>query len=243
MAAKKVMKSERKFGDPLPNWQPPGWPEVTVLDGRYARLELLNADTHAADIHRANTADDTIWDYLPYGPFASAASYHRWVRDVTQGRDPRFYAIKDRATGHFGGVASYLRIAPESGSIEVGHINLAKELQGSRVATEALCLMIAWAFEAGYRRFEWKCDALNLGSRRAAQRLGLSYEGVFRQATVYKGRNRDTAWFAAIDKEWPALKEAFETWLRPENFDADGQQRERLSDLTRLVRPGSDPLL
>ncbi len=237
------MSDEKTFGVPVPGWAPPERPSFAALDGRYARLELLNADAHAADLHCANSADDAIWDYLPYGPFTSAASYHRWVRDITSGDDPRFYAIKDRGTGHFGGVASYLRIAPESGSIEVGHINLAKELQGTRVATEALYLMMGWAFDAGYRRFEWKCDALNLGSRRAAQRLGLSYEGVFRQATVYKGRNRDTAWFAVIDAEWPALKEAFEAWLRPENFDAEGRQIERLSDLTRLVRPGSDPAL
>lgn len=237
------MSGEKFLGEPVPDWRPPPFPDVEALTGRYAEIELLNADAHAADIHRANTADDGIWDYLPYGPFASAASYHRWVRDITSASDPRFYAIKSRATGHYGGVASYLRIAPEAGSIEVGHINLSKELQGTRVGTEALYLMMAWAFEAGYRRFEWKCNALNAGSRRAAQRLGLSYEGVFRQATVSKGRNRDTAWFAAIDKEWPALKEAFEAWLRPENFNADGSQVERLSDLSRLVRPGSDPTL
>jgi RimJ/RimL family protein N-acetyltransferase len=130
---------------------------------------------------------------------------------------------------------------PEAGSIEVGHICLAPELQGTRAATEAMYLMVAWAFGAGYRRYEWKCDALNLASRRAAQRLGFSFEGVFRQAAVVKGRNRDTAWFACIDAEWPALRDCFETWLSPANFDAAGRQRERLSDLTQLVRAGSDP--
>jgi hypothetical protein len=129
------------------------------------------------------------------------------------------------------------------GSIEVGHINYAPALQRTRAATEAMYLMMRWAFEAGYRRYEWKCNALNLGSRRAAERLGLSYEGVFRQAAVVKGRNRDTAWFAAIDSEWPALREAFEAWLAPTNFDAEGRQRERLGDLTRLVRVSSDPAL
>jgi hypothetical protein len=125
----------------------------------------------------------------------------------------------------------------------VGHICLAPEVQRGIVATEAMFLMMRWAFEAGYRRYEWKCDALNLPPRRAAQRLGLSYDGVSRQAAIVKGRNRDTAWFACIDREWPALKECYEAWMRPENFDAKGRQRERLSDLTRLVRPASDPVL
>lgn len=230
-------------GEPVPAWRAPQRPSGETLTGCYARLERLNADAHAAVLHRANGASDAIWDFLPYGPFSSAAAYHRWVREVEDGPDPLFYAIEDLDTGQFGGVASYLRIAPGAGSIEVGHINLAPQLQRRRAATEAMYLMMKWAFEAGYRRYEWKCDARNLGSRRAAERLGLSFEGVFRQAAVVKGRNRDTAWFAAIDKEWPALREAFETWLSPRNFDARGRQREPLSDLTRLVRVTSDPAL
>ena len=232
-----------KFGAPLPGWTPPPRPDMAPLAGRYVRLVRLSADAHAADLHRANSADAAIWDYLPYGPFSSAAAYHRWIRDITRGEDPLFYAIQDRETGHFGGVASYLRITPDMGTIEVGHINLAPELQRSRAATEAMFLMMEWAFSAGYRRYEWKCDALNLPSRRAAQRLGFSYEGLFRQAAVVKGRNRDTAWFACIDTDWPALREAYRAWLDPSNFDADGRQRESLSDLTRLVRVSSDPVL
>ena len=235
--------SVQPVGAPVPDWSPPPRPDGVPLEGRHARLERLDPDRHAADLHRANSVEDRIWTYLPYGPFSSAATYHRWAREVSAGSDPMFYAIQDRASGHWAGVASYLRIAPEAGSIEVGHINFAAELQRTPAATEALFLMMEWAFEAGYRRFEWKCDALNRGSRRAAQRLGLTYEGVFRQATVVKGRNRDTAWFAAIDAEWPALREAFSAWLSPSNFDADGRQRERLSDLTRLVRAGGDPTL
>lgn len=235
------MAQTRKFGHPLPDWTPPRRPDQNVLEGRYARLERLEADTHAADLHRANSASDAIWDYLPYGPFGSAAAYHRWAREMQGHADPLFYAIRNLETGHLGGVASYLRITPDSGTIEVGHINYAPELQRSRAATEAMYLMMKWAFEAGYRRYEWKCDALNMGSRRAAQRLGFSYEGVFRQATVYKGRNRDTAWFAAIDSDWPPLRAAYEAWLAPSNFDARGQQIERLSDLTRLVRVANDP--
>ncbi|MEO0693760.1 MAG: GNAT family protein, partial [Pseudomonadota bacterium] len=134
-------------------------------------------------------------------------------------------------------------IAPEAGSIELGHINFSAELQRTVAATEAMTLMIRWAFEAGYRRFEWKCNALNLASRRAAERLGLSYEGVFRQAAVMKGRNRDTAWFAAIDNEWPALKAAYDAWLTPSNFDAQGQQIMSLSELTRDIRVSADPTL
>ncbi|HBQ37316.1 MAG TPA: hypothetical protein DD729_10875 [Rhodobacteraceae bacterium] len=155
----------------------------------------------------------------------------------------RFYAVKNLKTGNFEGVASFLRISPDAGSIEVGHINFAKPLQRSRAATEAMFLMMQWVYDAGYRRYEWKCNALNTGSRRAAERLGFSHEGIFRQAGISKGRNRDTAWYASIDTEWPALKSAFETWLSDTNFDANGQQKESLSDLTRLVRVLDDPAL
>lgn len=237
------MSDEMQLGEVVQGWSVPTRPDAPVLLGKYARLELLNADSHAAEIHRANSVDDAIWDFLPYGPYTSAAGYHRWVRDHTATDDPVFYAIKNLETGHFEGVASYLRINPEAGSIEVGHINYAKPLQRSRAATEAMYLMMKWAYEAGYRRYEWKCNSLNMGSRRAAERLGFSYEGIFRQALISKGRNRDTAWYASIDSEWPALKSAFSTWLAPENFDAEGRQKESLSDLTRLVRVVDDPAL
>lgn len=233
----------RPVGPRIENWTPPPVPSGAVLQGRYARLEPVLAKAHAALLYRAYAGHDAVWDYLPYGPFSSASQYHRWVRDMENRPDPYFHAIRDLETGDWGGVASFLRIAPASGSIEVGHINLAPRLQRTRAATEAMALMMGWAFEAGYRRYEWKCDALNQPSRRAAQRLGLSFEGVFRQATVVKGRNRDTAWFAAIDREWPALREAFRAWLDPANFDRQGRQIERLSDLTRLVRAVSDPTL
>lgn len=215
---------------------------MAPLQGRYARLEALDAERHAALLYRAFDGHDWLWDYMPVGPFASAAQFHKWMRGATgAGDDTRFYAIEDRDAGQFGGFASYLRIKPDSGSIEMGFIAMAPQLQRTRAATEAFYLMMKWAFDAGYRRFEWKCDALNTPSRRAAQRLGFSYEGIFRQATVIKGRNRDTAWFAVIDREWPALSEAFEIWLAPGNFDAAGHQRERLSDLTKLVRAAGDP--
>jgi len=233
----------KQFGTPVPDWVAPRRPDFDVLEGRYVRLESLDVEEHSTDLFRANSADDGIWDYLPYGPFPTLEPYRKWVEAHARQDDPRFYVLRDIQTGQCGGVTSYLRIIPKAGSIELGHINLSKELQGTRVATEAFFLMMNWAFNAGYRRFEWKCDALNMGSRRAAQRLGLSFEGIFRQAVVVKGRNRDTAWFAAIDAEWPALKTAFETWLEPENFSTAGQQQQRLSDLTRPIRVTSDPAL
>ncbi|MEM7473016.1 MAG: GNAT family protein [Pseudomonadota bacterium] len=238
-----MVNPKKQFGVPLPNWSAPPRPGGQTLTGLYAVLEPLDADRHAADIHRANSVDDAIWDYLPYGPFSSSAGYHKWARDVAGADDPCFYAVHAHETGRFCGVLSYLRISPEAGSIEIGHINFAPELQRTRAATEAIYLMMEWAFEAGYRRFEWKCDALNRASRRAAQRFGFSYEGVFRQATLYKGRNRDTAWFACIDQEWPALKEAYGAWFDERNFTRDGVQRESLGALTGLVRVADDPAL
>jgi RimJ/RimL family protein N-acetyltransferase len=214
-----------------------------ILEGRYCRLEPLSAEKHAALLFNAFVDQDELYDYLPAGPFHSAAQYHRWVREVTADESNLFFAVYDVRQEAYLGVLSYLRISPAAGSIEVGNINFSKAMQRSPVSTEAIYLTIKWAFDAGYRRFEWKCNALNKPSRQAAQRLGFSYEGVFRQALVVKGRNRDTAWFAMIDKEWPALKEAYRVWLDPANFDADGKQRERLGDLTGLVRFAGDPTL
>ena len=227
----------------LSKYVPPARPEFQQRQGRYARLERLRAHLHADELFRAYDGAEDLWQFLPYGPFISAAAYHRFLRGFEAGEDPVFYAIRDMARGQVMGVVSYLRIAPEKGSIELGHICLGPALQKSPAATEAFFMMMSWAFEAGYRRFEWKCDARNLPSRRAAQRLGLSYEGVFRQDNIVKGKNRDTAWFAAIDAEYPALKEAFIAWLLPQNFDTTGRQIERLSDLTGLVRVARDPAL
>ncbi|MBR9762189.1 MAG: GNAT family N-acetyltransferase [Rhodobacteraceae bacterium] len=236
------MSQDRPVGPLVENWQvPPAPPRELVLEGRQVRLVPLRAEAHAALLFTAYGTLDWLWDYMPVGPFHSAPQYHRWVRSVEEG-PAVFLAIEDRQKGVVG-VASYLNIAPESGSVEVGNIAFAPALQGTVAATEAMVLMMNWAFEAGYRRYEWKCNALNMPSRRAAQRLGFSYEGVFRQHMVVKGRNRDTAWFAITDGDWSALKEAYAVWLNPANFDENGQQRERLSDLTRLVRVSSDPEL
>lgn len=235
--------SDAPLGAVVENWTVPPRPDWPAREGQYARLERLNAEAHAALLYRAFAGHDALWDYMPQGPFSSASQYHRWVRDHAEQQDPCFYAIKNLQSGQWEGVASYLRISPEAGSIEVGYISFSPDLQRTIAATEAMYLMMSWAFDAGYRRYEWKCNALNIASRRAAQRLGFSYEGVFRQAGVIKGRNRDTAWFAAIDSEWPALKEAYAAWLSPANFDAKGRQNESLSDMTRLVRVSQDPAL
>jgi RimJ/RimL family protein N-acetyltransferase len=195
--------------------------------GRHCRVEPLDAARHAADLAAANAADrgGRNWTYLSYGPFAAAADYRVWAEQVAAGEDPLFHAVIDTASGKAVGVASYLRIDRANGAIEVGHINFSPLLQRTVAATEAMALMMARVFdELGYRRYEWKCDSLNAPSRSAALRLGFRFEGIFRQAVVVKGRNRDTAWFSILDREWPALKTAFARWLEPGNFDAAGRQ-------------------
>lgn len=233
--------NEGQIGPEVAGWTVPPMPAGLRLEGRSVVLEPLVADAHAADLFRVFSGHDALWTYMPNGPFNSAGAYHRWAKEAEGKADPYFLVLRNRATGHCEGIASYLRITPELGSIEVGNICFSPVLQRGLAATEAMWLMMDWAFRAGYRRYEWKCNALNMPSRRAAQRLGFSFEGVFRQHMIVKGRNRDTAWFSVIDSEWPALSEAFRAWLSPTNFDAGGQQKERLSDLTRLARSGSDP--
>jgi RimJ/RimL family protein N-acetyltransferase len=170
-----------------------------------------------------------------HGPYESFGEFVEWARRASSSRDPLFFAILD-ADGRAVGVAAYLRISPEAGSIEVGHIHLSPLLQRTPAATEAMYLLMKHAFDLGYRRYEWKCDALNQPSRTAAERLGFTFEGIFRQATIYKRRNRDTAWYSIVDREWPALRSAFETWLAPANFDSAGGQRTRLSELISSAR-------
>ena len=237
------MEDTRTVGRKLVGWVAPPLPGPQVIEGRSVRLERMDADTHAAGLYAAYSGYDDLWDYMPAGPFSSASAYHSWVKESAMGADPMFYVMRNRASGHAGGVAAFMHITPEHGSIEVGNICIAPVMQRTVAATEALFLMMDWAFTAGYRRYEWKCNALNLPSRRAAQRYGYSYEGVFRQHFIIKGRNRDTAWFSVIDSEWSALREAYLAWLAPSNFDAAGKQRESLVDLTCLVRASSDPLV
>lgn len=225
------------IGAPVAGWTAPARPPREPMTGMYCRLEPLDPDRHAADLFEANGADAAgrMFTYLAYGPFESFDAYRDWLDRMSRTEDPLFFTVIDAVNGKAVGVASYLRIDPANGVIEVGHIAYSPALQRTRAATEAMYLMMQRAFTLGYRRYEWKCDALNAKSRVAAQRLGFSYEGIFRQATVYKGRNRDSAWYACIDSEWPALDAAFRRWLDSDNFDAQGQQRARLADLTSPI--------
>jgi RimJ/RimL family protein N-acetyltransferase len=218
-------------GLPVVGWTPPPRPSAVLLEGRYCRLERLDAARHAPALHAANAADaeGRSWSYMTFGPFADAAAHERWLRDAAAKTDPWFYAVVDETSGAASGIASYMRITPDAGAIEVGSIHLSPCLARTRAATEAMYLMMAHAFELGYRRYEWKCDALNAPSRRAAERLGFSYEGTFRQAMIYKGRNRDTAWYALTDGDWPRIRAALESWLAPANFSAGGVQHTRLN--------------
>ena len=208
-------------------------PDSAVLDGSYGRLEPLDADLHGEQLFDAFDGKDHLWTYMPHGPFATPQALREWIESVQNKDDPMFFAVIDRKTGQAVGVASYLRIDPSARSIEVGWITFSPALQRSVVATEAMYLMMRNAFELGYRRYEWKCNALNEASMAAAERLGMTFEGVFRKATVVKGRNRDTAWFAIVDDDWPAVRRAMEAWLAPTNFDASGRQVTALSDATR----------
>ena len=227
------------IGPPVPSWTARPRPPRTAMSGRLCRLEPLDAAMHAAALHETHALDreGRNWTYLPYGPFASAAEYAAWVESVQAREDPLFFAIIEAASERPVGVASYLRIDPAMGVIEVGHLAFSPALQRKPAATEAMYLMMRRAFEElGYRRYEWKCDSFNAPSCRAAERLGFRYEGTFRQAVVMKGRNRDNAWYSILDGEWPALKQALERWLAPANFDATGAQRRRLGEWMPAAR-------
>ena len=225
------------LGKALAHWLAPNLPVLAGMQGRYCLLVPLNPIAHAADLFAANLedAEGKMWTYLPYGPFFSLADYTRWLNQACMGKDPLFYAIVDNTSRKAIGLASYLRIDAANGVIEVGHLAYSPQLQRTTAATEAMYLMMAHAFGLGYRRYEWKCNALNAPSCIAATRLGFKFEGIFRQAAVVKGHNRDTAWYSIIDTEWPALKQAFETWLDPVNADVAGRQLVSLSSLTAAL--------
>lgn len=217
-------------------------PQRVTLAGRYARLEPLSFAAHHETLLAACTAPGAAerFRYLFEEPPTSAA-LAAWLRRVQPLEDPLFYAVVDAATGRCEGRQALMRIVPEHGVIELGSIFWGAAMARTRLATEALYLSAAYVFdELGYRRFEWKCDAKNEPSRRAAERFGFTFEGVFRQHMVVKGDNRDTAWFAMLDDEWPMLKRAYAQWLAPENFGASGEQRERLSVLVERARTGAD---
>jgi len=224
------------IGPELPGFMAAPPPPRAAIPGDYVELEPLDPERHAPTLwHALEPLLPSHWTYLPYGPFASYGDFRDWLaRDCTKD-DPLFFAVIDRPTRDVVGLSSYLRIQPASGCIEVGHLNFSARLARRPGATEAMAAMMRRAFELGYRRYEWKCDALNAPSRAAALRLGFRFEGIFRQATVYKGRSRDTAWYSVIDRDWPALDRAYRAWLAPDNFDAEAKQRSRLTELTRTA--------
>ena len=214
-------------GFPVPDWHPPFLPARSPLSGRYCRVEPLDTGRHATDLFSAYELDTEgrLWTYLPYGPFETLKDFSLWMDEASKQLDPLYFSIIERTTGKATGIAAFLRIDPKNGSIEVGGLCFSPLLQRTTAATEAMFLMMEYAFSLGYRRYEWKCNALNAPSRASAERLGFTFEGIFRQATVVKGHNRDTAWYSILDREWPDLKKHFLNWLDPENFDSSGRQK------------------
>lgn len=201
-------------------------PTTNTLTGRFIRLEKLDATRHADDLWAAlqgPNADPKLWDYLPYGPFIERSAFDAWLSGHQVASDPWFYTVVDQQTGKAEGVISLMSIVAAHGRIEIGHVTFSAAMQRTPKGTEAIYLLAREAFTLGYRRLEWKCNANNARSKRAAQRFGFSYEGAFRQHMVVKGQSRDTAWYSILDSEWPELQKAFECWLAVDNF-ADGQQ-------------------
>ncbi|WP_327352321.1 GNAT family N-acetyltransferase [Streptomyces sp. NBC_01304] len=225
---------DQPVGEPVPDWTPRPRPAAVTLTGRRCRLEPLNADTHTADLYAAYRSgpDHRDWTYMSSGPFDDPQDYRRHVEGMAASTDPRHYAVIDLADGKPVGTLSLMRQDPAQGVVEVGNVMFSPLMKRSPISTEAQFLAMKYVFEdLGYRRYEWKCDSLNAPSRKTAERLGFTFEGIFRQALVYKGRNRDTAWFSVVDTEWPTVKKAFESWLAPENFDDQGVQRHSLAEL------------
>ncbi|WP_027910425.1 GNAT family N-acetyltransferase [Pseudomonas sp. URMO17WK12:I4] len=218
----------------LLDWKPATPPPRAPIDGCFVRLEPLEAQRHGDDLWLAlqgPDGDPALWDYLPYGPFAERGAFDDWLAGKQASDDPLFFTVIDAASKRAVGLLSFLRIAPADGCIEIGHIAFGRAMQRSPASTEAIWLLMSLAMdELGNRRLEWKCNARNARSMRAAERLGFTQEGLFRQHAVIKGQNRDTAWFSIIDGEWPAIREAFVCWLAADNFDEQGKQRRRLEE-------------
>lgn len=226
----------------LGEWQGVARPERRVLEGCYARLEPLNA-SHADDLYRAAIADGAeerfryLFDTVPQ----DRADLDRWIDKASASDDPLFFAVIDKATGSAEGRQALMRIDPVHGVAEIGSILWGPAMARTRIATEAFHLFASYVFDTlGYRRFEWKCDDRNLPSRRAAERFGFTFEGIFRQHMVVKGQSRDTAWFSITDGEWPEISAAMTRWLDPENFDPSGEQRHRLEAFRSTWRPAAD---
>lgn len=232
---------DQPIGAPVADWSPRPLPSAVTLEGRLCRLEPLSAQRHAGDLYSAYSAapDGRDWTYMSVGPFADAQAYRRYAEAAERSADPRHYAVIDRKTGKAVGTLALMRIDRNHGVIEVGHVTFSPLLKRTAISTEAQFLLMTYVFDGlGYRRYEWKCDSLNAPSRTAAERLGFQFEGVFRQAIVYKERSRDTAWYSIVDKEWAPLKHAFEAWLSAENFDEQGRQRKSLGELRGFHKGG-----
>jgi RimJ/RimL family protein N-acetyltransferase len=228
------MMAARPLGERV-EWEPVGRPARTPLHGSHVLVRPVQPENDAEPLFAAShppDGDTAIWTYLPEGPYESPGHLQAMLASASRSDDPLFFTLAALPGDRPLGIASYLRITPEFGVIEIGHIWFGRPLQRTTAATEAIYLLAREAFDGlGYRRLEWKCNALNAASRRAAERFGFTFEGIFRKHQVVKGRNRDTAWYAITDDEWPARRHGFEAWLAPENFDADGQQQRTLGDL------------
>ena len=234
--SQRLNEFQQPIGDPLPQWAARALPPGAPLEGRYCRLERLDPKRHAADLYRAYSAaqDGRDWTYLSIGPFTDESSYFAHAEHAAASTDPLHYAVVDSRTQRAVGTLALMRIDRAHGVVEVGHVTFSPLLKRKPISTEAQYLLMRHVFDdIGYRRYEWKCDSLNAPSRKTAQRLGFQFEGIFRQAIVYKGRSRDTAWYAIIDRDWPQQRAAFEAWLSPQNFDAEGRQRLSLTDIRR----------
>ncbi len=232
------MTTINEFGQPLgdlvENWQPVSMPAKVVLQGVYCILEPLDIEKHSEKLFENLLINNQgeLWTYLPYGPFKQCKEFQAWIKTTAAMSGTLLYCVIDAKTQNPIGISGYLRITPEHGVIEVGHLHYSSLLKKTPIATEAMYLMMQYAFNTlGYRRYEWKCHSLNLASRNAALRLGFQFEGIFRQCNVFKNRNRDTAWFSIINTEWPALEQKFQRWLNPNNFDADGKQKISLKEI------------
>jgi RimJ/RimL family protein N-acetyltransferase len=225
-----------EIGSKLSAWSPCAPPSIAILEGQYVALERLDAEKHSAALWAGVAGHDDVWRWLPDGPYPGEADLRRGIEEKQNATNAFFLAIVPKTSGRAEGYASYMRMEPAHGVIEVGNILLTPSLQRTTAATEVMYLMARHVFEElGYRRYEWKCNAKNEPSRSAALRLGFTFEGIFRQHMIVKGENRDTAWFAMLDHEWPARKKVFEAWLDPGNFDAQGRQLKSLAQLCSCV--------
>jgi len=232
------MATSNQFGQPigesLADWSPRSCPADVILEGIFCRLEPLHTERHATDLYAAYSSapDQRDWTYLSTGPFHNESEYRQFVENASHSSDPKHSAVIDCTTGKAVGTLALMRIDSGNGVIEVGHVVFSSLLKQRPASTETQFLLMRYVFEElQYRRYEWKCDSLNAPSRQAAERLGFRFEGIFRQAVIYKGRTRDTAWYSIIDQEWPVLKKAFLAWLSAENFDGTGKQRKSLAEI------------